>query len=259
MILSRISHALRTQNWVAVAIEFVVVVSGVVIGFGVTGWADRQADTERAAAYLERLIADMEENQQRFSDARDFRTEVREIGLEALAYANGSLEPPDSWRVVVAYFNASQSGGAEVVDATYREMLATGDLRLMTDLELRGSLSAYHSNLGYSQITDELPAYREDVRAVIPIAIQTYVWENCYESVSGRTQRLLDCPPPDVDANELMALAMRLLQDDALNGRLRYWASTQFAALAIHRSQIETTNAMLERLRRARETSGSTP
>jgi hypothetical protein len=259
MILSRLSNAIRTQNWFAVVLEFVIVIAGVVIGFQVTGWAARQADTERAAQYLERLIADMEENQQRFDDAREFRSEVRDIGLEALAYANGSLEPPDSWRVVVAYFNASQSGGAELVDATYREMVATGDLRLLTDLELRGRLSAYHSNFGYSQITDELPAYREDVRAIIPIAIQTYIWENCYESVTGRTQRLHDCPPPDVESDALPGLALQLMQDEALNGRLRYWASTQFAALSIHQSQIETTSEMLERLRQARGTRGSTP
>jgi len=36
MILSRISRAVREQNWFAVVLEFVIVIAGVVIGFQVT-------------------------------------------------------------------------------------------------------------------------------------------------------------------------------------------------------------------------------
>jgi len=38
MILQRISTAIRQQNWFAVALEFVIVIAGVVIGFQVTAW-----------------------------------------------------------------------------------------------------------------------------------------------------------------------------------------------------------------------------
>ncbi|MFT6541804.1 MAG: hypothetical protein ACJAU5_000882, partial [Maricaulis maris] len=36
MILSRIARALKDQSWLAVGIEFVIVILGVVIGFQVT-------------------------------------------------------------------------------------------------------------------------------------------------------------------------------------------------------------------------------
>ena len=256
MILARISRAIREQNWFAVAIELCVVAAGVVIGFGVTGWAERQANQTRGDLYLERLVADMGENRRRFTDARDFRMQVREKGVEALTYANGSRQPSEPWRVAVAYFNASQAGGAEGVDATYREMVATGDLRLLTDLNLRGRLSAYYSNSGFARITDELPGYREDVRAIIPLTIQSYIWENCYESVSGRIQRLRDCDAPAIVEAELASLALRLIQDESLNGRLRYWVSTQSAAISIHEHQITMTNDMLERLQQSRGANG---
>jgi len=35
MILARISRAIREQNWFTVALEFVIVIAGVVIGFQV--------------------------------------------------------------------------------------------------------------------------------------------------------------------------------------------------------------------------------
>ena len=60
MILSRISHAIRTQNWFAVVLEFVIVIAGVVIGFQVT---ELRAQAQRAEAEhlaLERLQAESE-------------------------------------------------------------------------------------------------------------------------------------------------------------------------------------------------------
>ncbi|MEE2525944.1 hypothetical protein V0U79_06165 [Hyphobacterium sp. HN65] len=55
MILSRIATALRQQNWVAVALEFVIVIAGVVIGFQITAWNGERADRRAEARLLERL------------------------------------------------------------------------------------------------------------------------------------------------------------------------------------------------------------
>lgn len=55
MILTRISAALRRQDWFAVVIEFVIVILGVVMGFQIAAWnAERQARAD-AADLLERL------------------------------------------------------------------------------------------------------------------------------------------------------------------------------------------------------------
>ena len=61
MILARLSHAIRTQNWFAMVLEFVIVIAGVVIGFQVTGWNAERSERVREAAYLERLHAEVEE------------------------------------------------------------------------------------------------------------------------------------------------------------------------------------------------------
>ena len=59
MILSRISKAVREQNWFAVTIEFVIVIAGVVIGFQITEWRGEQSDRETERVYLTRLHHDM--------------------------------------------------------------------------------------------------------------------------------------------------------------------------------------------------------
>ncbi|MEE2525938.1 hypothetical protein V0U79_06135 [Hyphobacterium sp. HN65] len=250
MILSRISQAIRAQNWFAVAIEFVIVILGVVIGFQVNGWAERQDEDRRAAVYLDRLLSDLETNEMRFTTAYAFREQVRDLGMEALSYASGEAEAPSDWRVILAYFNASQAGGAEPVDATYREMLATGDLDLVRSVQLRGLLASYYTSTGFSEITDSLPAYRETVRGIIPIDLQTYIWENCWQSIVGRTQRLIDCDGPETtDPGRISALATTLIGHEQVNAELHFWVSNQYAALTIHQAQIDQTAEALSALR----------
>ncbi|WP_420434218.1 hypothetical protein [Hyphobacterium sp.] len=248
MILARLSQAVRTQNWFAVVVEFVVVVAGVVIGFAVTGWAETRNDDRRADLYLERLSADMEENQRRYIQSRDFRSDVRAFGLEALAYTEGRRTPETPWRVILAYFNASQAGGSELVAATYGELIATGDLRLLQNSALRGRLSSYYSQQGLIRITDELPAYRESVRGEIPIELQNYIWANCYETMGGRDQAFFDCDAPADFEVTLSAFADQLVTNTELTAELRYWVSTQFAALELYSSRIALTRAILEEL-----------
>jgi len=58
MILSRLTSAVREQNWAAVTIEFVIVLSGVIIGFQATAWNEARQDAERESLIISRLQAD---------------------------------------------------------------------------------------------------------------------------------------------------------------------------------------------------------
>ena len=55
MILSSITQALRTQNWFAVIVEFIIVLAGVVIGFQISAWNETRIEHQREALILERL------------------------------------------------------------------------------------------------------------------------------------------------------------------------------------------------------------
>ena len=59
MILQNISKAIREQNYYAVALEFVIVIAGVVIGFQIQAWNQDRANRETERVYLERLHQDM--------------------------------------------------------------------------------------------------------------------------------------------------------------------------------------------------------
>ncbi|NRA30887.1 MAG: hypothetical protein HRU11_11600 [Parvularculaceae bacterium] len=55
MILQRVSKAVREQNWFTVAIELMIVTTGVFLGIQFGNWNEQRADDRREQAYLERL------------------------------------------------------------------------------------------------------------------------------------------------------------------------------------------------------------
>ena len=61
MILDNLTRAIKTQNWLAAGVEFVIVIAGVVLGFQINAWNEGRQEAELRAATIERLHADFEE------------------------------------------------------------------------------------------------------------------------------------------------------------------------------------------------------
>lgn len=55
MLLRRVMQHVKDQNWVAVGIDFVIVVVGLFIGIQVASWNNARRDREAEALYLDRL------------------------------------------------------------------------------------------------------------------------------------------------------------------------------------------------------------
>ena len=59
MLLRRVIEHVKTQNWTAVALDFVIVVVGVFIGIQVANWNDARANRGIAAAHLSEIAEDL--------------------------------------------------------------------------------------------------------------------------------------------------------------------------------------------------------
>lgn len=62
MLLRRVIQHVKTQNWFAVAIDFVIVVVGVFIGIQVSNGNDAQSDRKREHAFLQALVEDVRQD-----------------------------------------------------------------------------------------------------------------------------------------------------------------------------------------------------
>ncbi len=146
MLLRRMIEHVKTQNWTAVGLDFVIVVVGVFIGIQVSNWNDARAQRAQEALYLQRLGQDF-----------DFIIERLEVGLGA---TRGSVE---AGQLLLGYIEASEDGGDGPSDAeaaaalgrigasfvpagpsaTFAEMVSTGDLSIIRDEALRDALFEY--------------------------------------------------------------------------------------------------------------------
>lgn len=141
--LRRIAAHLRSQHWMAIGIEFLVVVFGVFLGFQLTSWNE---DRQRAAlegAMLTRLgeefravEIDLAEVVERF-DATAHSTQ------RIIETLRAGVRPEDEAAFRIALRDTQYIWDAPALSTTYQEFLAIGGLSRLADSELRKSLARY--------------------------------------------------------------------------------------------------------------------
>jgi len=62
MLLRRISKHVKDQNWFAVALDFFIVVVGILIAFQITNWSERRTNEQREKQVLEEILDDLRED-----------------------------------------------------------------------------------------------------------------------------------------------------------------------------------------------------
>ena len=76
MILRRFSQALKKQNWPAIWIEFVLLVSGVFLGIPVSNWNQQRTIDKHAKVFTERLREDLRVEVWRFAALKLYYDDV---------------------------------------------------------------------------------------------------------------------------------------------------------------------------------------
>jgi len=181
MILRGIGEQLRRQDWVAVAIELVLVVAGVFLGIQVANWNDARKERGAENAYLARIAGDARAD----VAALDEITRVSEVRMalfnEILPKASGQPLPDgfDSARgrigieTVPPYDpRTSSSPGFSLFILTplddnrsgYQTMIATGAIAGLRDSEALKRIQDYyaavdreqHFEIGLEQNRDKL-------------------------------------------------------------------------------------------------------
>lgn len=225
MILSKLADAIREQNWFTVVLEILIVVIGIFIGLQVDDWNGGRKDRARAGEYLEYIAADLESDITTIEDRAVFWKRVYDYGATGLRYAkNGHTGGASYWELLLAYFQASQVAEFVNSQATFDELKSAGELGLITDRDLRIRLINYYNFEGAVTLV-ERPAYRMHVRGIVPLEIQSYIWSNCYATDPDGSQRMLECEPPETDA-DIRSIVDGLAGNAALMEELQYWMST---------------------------------
>lgn len=146
MILRRVISHFRKQEWTAIALDFLIVVVGILIAFQITEWNDARKDRMKEAVYLARLDAEMDVILERLQTGVEIARESSEAAELLLAAragrkTGGAGPSDDDLRAALRLLRAGRVPAGS--PAAFRQMVSSGELTLLSSDELRNALFAY--------------------------------------------------------------------------------------------------------------------
>jgi hypothetical protein len=165
MLLRRLMHHMRNQNWFAVVLDLVIVIVGVFLGFQVTALNDdRKARVEERAA-LERLQEEAEQVVAYWDVevrlASQYNANRRRF-LEVLAA--GSMTEVDRPLVDDAILRLGHYPQFNPPRTVYDELVGGGALGRVSDAAVRRAVAGYAAELDY--VTGQLTQFRANLPTI---------------------------------------------------------------------------------------------
>ncbi len=235
MLLRRITKHVKDQNWLAVGIDFAIVVIGVFIGIQVANWNDARSDHNQETELLIELKNEIAVSIEATNNWKQGYENVHASAQRALDYVNhGDPCTENCWVILADFFHASRWNPVGVTRSTYNEMRSMGLPRSRQIIDLT---EAYLFDNAFSVMQIEKPAYQEHVRGLIPARVHDAIWAECFEHVDGIDAYNLDCKPDLPDAL-IRATVERIVQDPATLPTLRFW----YSEIALLPSVLATQN-----------------
>lgn len=144
MLLRRITEHVKTQNWFAVAIDFIIVVVGIFVGLQVSNWneASRAATTERAI--LEQLKSEFVAVVDGTRRSKLLNDEYVDATIDVLRVIKDGVEPKDKTAFLQVLSKAGRFGSAPIEPTTLTELISSGRLSTLSSPGLRRALIRFH-------------------------------------------------------------------------------------------------------------------
>lgn len=151
MIVKRVAEALKRQDWAAVAIEFTLVLAGVLLAFQIDEWAtEREARAEHSAATL-RLLGEAEES---VAYMRAGVTTQQQL-LAGLDYTLGHIQEgtwraADRDRMTNALLGLINAAPPAPPTSVYDDLIASGMFGKIGDVQMRAAVADYRGSLDFN-------------------------------------------------------------------------------------------------------------
>ena len=211
----RLAANLRSQNWTAIALEFVLLILGVYLGILAANWNLGKLERQEAVRLIYQLDAEMTPVQAELDSMDNYYEVTGRYATQALAGWRGDPTVSDSEFVIAAY-QASQINGISTNSSVWADIFGAENLRNIDDLELRRLLRRLMT-FDYDLVNLEaaMSRYREDVRKVIPDSQQRAIRARCGDQLQpdGRLVLPDNCDltfPATEAANTAKALRRRI-------------------------------------------------
>ena len=197
MVIRRIREHVAELSWLAVAVDLGIVVLGVFLGTQVSNWNEDRQQHDKGHQYRVRLVNELRTTEGVMVSLRDYAQSAKSHGLRALDLLDHPEQPGGDAFLVDAY-QASQVVPRAGRHATYDEIVGAGNLDLIGSPDLRDRVSNYYWRMdGIMSLDAGTTAYREQLRAVMPIAVQEAIRARCDEKLTDNGNGLIVPSIPD--------------------------------------------------------------
>ncbi|WP_394692114.1 hypothetical protein [Hyphobacterium sp.] len=261
MILRQLSVHVRTQNWIAVGLDFLIVVIGVFVGLQVSNWNDARQDSQEAQSILLRLESDLETEIIGWQRGVEYYAVARDHGLLALeAYNAEDIADPTAF--LVRLYQASQRWNLTSQRGTYDELISSGRISLIGDENMRARLANHYLRMSSLQnVLDSSRGefqYRRTVRFYMNNTVQRAIRRDCGDTYVVENTNYFYLTLPELCSVELplelaIAEAERLAANVEIEGELRFHVSVLDGQLAAMENAIGIADSTLAQVRMVRQ------
>ncbi|WP_438865378.1 hypothetical protein [Neptunicella sp.] len=180
MLLRSVIKQVQQQNWIAILIDFLIVVVGVFVGLQVTNWNEARIEEQQSEVFSQRLTHDLLEEAWNYQFLIEYYGDVLDNANRAVAVLEGRVEMSDETLLIAAY-RATQYSLDTRMRSTYDELTATGKLDLIKSPLLRDTAMRIYNFSLFETIRSagENSAYRQTFRMLIPIQLQERLLKQC--------------------------------------------------------------------------------
>ena len=148
MLLRRVIEHVRAQNWTAVAIDFVIVVVGILLALQISEWSQARQDRVRERAYLARMAAELQQSFQDIEASIEIAQEREALG-RLLIDSVDDEEPvrADPGRYLLALLKGGYTYSPEIRSHAFDELRSSGDLGLIKDKALLVAITEFYTEV----------------------------------------------------------------------------------------------------------------
>jgi hypothetical protein len=150
--LNRIARYLGAQHWNAIAIEFVIVTAGVLMGIQVSNWNDDRLDKARANQQLASFRTELEGNLVTVERYQHFvETQLRDVLVLERAFDRNDISDADTNQKLMNVFRIRSM---ILETSAYDELKETGSLRYVA-ADIRSAMTEWQARKGQIERVDQ--------------------------------------------------------------------------------------------------------
>ncbi|WP_460219143.1 DUF6090 family protein [Psychroserpens sp. MEBiC05023] len=230
--------------------EIILVVIGILIALQINNWNENRMSQKLESKYYERLLEDVREEIEILQATLEYSTQVYSHAKKAtVVFENSNEIDPNPVQNLIDIYQASQLHDPNSAASTYKELIASGQINLISNEDLKTALIRYYEiNWDESTVFKLQNNYRKNLRGKMPDNIQSEIRSKCgdvYIKVrNGYEVALPKTCEISIDKSIAQVVIENLKKDKSILKDLRYLIGNESAKIGV----LEATKNQLEEL-----------